>query len=145
GLIGVSDTSAAKVEQVTTITINNGYGGVPQLMFSVRYLNARAVTIRATVGTVGDSVVAQAVDPPPTTGLMTVESFQALEFRPACAAECPYIVYAPSIAVKAAPELPVEILGVEFSVPTLTTGMCAGSLDLSPGSSAKVGGMDPYL
>lgn len=83
--------------------------------------------------------------PPPSTALV-VDSFYVAEYRPACAFDCPYLVYVPVLKLREPTGvLTAEVLGVEFSIPTHTSGMCRGDRPFRPGAVHHLNGQFEYL
>jgi hypothetical protein len=75
-----------------------------------------------------------------------VDSFTVIEY-PVCrsASDCPYLLYAPLLKLREpTSKASAEVIGLEFTVPTKSIGMCVYSLRYGPGESAHVNGIDPY-
>jgi hypothetical protein len=111
---------------------------------TLRLLKSGTATLRVTLGSVSKSLVVDVGAVAPSTTALVVDSFTVIEY-PACATGCPYLLYAPLLKLREPTgKASAEVIGVEFTVPTKSIGMCAYSLRYGPGESAHVNGIDPY-
>lgn len=77
---------------------------------------------------------------------LAVDSFAVVEYRASCAFNCPYLVYAPLLRLREVTgRSAARVVGVEFTIPRHTTGVCRGLVEFAAGTSAHVNGIDPYL
>ena len=102
--------------------------------------------LRVRLGEVTDSVVLNVRPLPPALNVLVVDSFTVVEYREECAWACPYLIYAPLLKLREPTgNTFADVIAVEFSVPTQSTGYCTtGGLHFSSGLAAHVNYIDPY-
>jgi hypothetical protein len=116
-----------------------------QRQLTLRLLKSGTTTLRVTLGSVDRSFVFNVAAVAPSTTALVVDSFTVIEY-PACGSGsgCHYLFYAPLLKLREPTgKASAEVIGVEFTVPTKSTGMCSYSLRYGPGESAHVNGIDP--
>jgi hypothetical protein len=90
---------------------------------------------------------ARSSGPSPTSNgtLLAIDTFTVIEYRPACAWACPYLIYAPLIKLREPTgKASVEVVSVEYTLGSKTTGVCRGSVVYGPGSSSYLDGIYEY-
>jgi len=102
--------------------------------------------LRVRLGDVTDSVALNVRPLPPALNVLAVDSFTVVEYREQCAWACPYLIYAPLLKLREPTgRTYADVIAVEFSVPTMSTGYCTtGGLHFSGGLAAHVNYIDPY-
>jgi hypothetical protein len=116
-----------------------------QRQLTLRLLKSGTTTLRVTLGSVDRSFVFNVAAVAPSTTALVVDSFTVIEY-PACGSGsgCHYLFYAPLLKLREPTgKASAEVIGVEFTIPTKSTGMCSYSLRYGPGESAHVNGIDP--
>src|SRR5689334_12006282 len=77
--------------------------------------------------------------------LLAVDTFTVIEYRPVCVWACPYLIYAPLIKLREPTgKASVEVVSVEYTLGSKTTGVCRGSVLYGPGSSSYLDGIYEY-
>jgi len=72
---------------------------------------------------------------------LVVDSFTVVEYP-----QGSYLLYAPLLKLREPTgKTTVEIISVEFTLGSLTTGVCRGTILYAPGTSAHLNGIDDYL
>ena len=107
------------------------------------------VVLRVTLGTVTDSVILNVRPLPPLAlNILGVDSFRVLEYRVCPNGACPHVMYAHLLKLREQTgSSSADVIAVEYSVPTLSTGFCtagSGVVHYSAGLSAYVSYVDPY-
>jgi hypothetical protein len=93
-----------------------------------------------------DSAGSARPSPAVTGTALVVESFTVIEYRPLCSWACPYLIYAPLIKLhEPTGRATVEVVSVEFTLGSRTTGVCWGSVVYGPGISAYLDGVYEYV
>ena len=102
--------------------------------------------LRVRLGDVTDSVMLNVRPLPPALNVLAVDSFTVVEYREECAWACPYLIYVPLLKLREPTGTTfADVIAVEFSVPTMSTGYCTmGGLHFSGGLAAHVNSIDPY-
>lgn len=109
-------------------------------------IGAGTAVLRASIGGVSDSLVLKVLPVPPFSAALGVDSFTVIEYRAACAWDCPYLAYAPLLKLRVPGGSPVELRAVQFDVSTKSTGWCnVGQLQLNGGFAGHINAIDPYL
>lgn len=77
---------------------------------------------------------------------LVVDSFTVIEYRVSCAWACPYVAYAPLLKLREPTgKQGAEVISIEFTLGSKTTGACRGSVIYAAGSSAFLDGVYEYL
>jgi hypothetical protein len=144
--ISSTNDAVATVTKVTTIPIVSVAGKkANSLGLSVLLSTPGTTTLRATLAGHTASIVLTVEPVPPDSRALVVDSFAVVEYR-ACATDCPYLVYAPLLKLREPTGgAYVDVIAVEFNVPTMTTGLCTGHAAFAPGASEHVNHIHPYL
>ena len=143
-----SNTDVAVIRGVQTFDIDESTG--PSWRAGnvlVQRIGAGETTIRADLDGVTDSIRIRVQPFPVRPAALVVDTFTVLEYQATCAFNCPYLVYAPLLRLREPTGTSTAVVeAVEFSIPTKTTGLCTvDGLSFTPGLSAHVNGIDPYL
>jgi hypothetical protein len=136
----------ASVESKTVFEVRQSGTATSDAWFSLRLQSPGTTTIRVSLGDTTENLVLEAVDLPPATTSVIVESFAVLEYRAQCAWACPYLAYAPLLRLREATgNAAVEVVGLRVDVPGLTSGLCRGTIPIGPGEAQDVNRLDWYL
>ena len=129
--------------EVTYVQQPNG-SAVAEVSHLIAMLGTGAVTLRVRLGDVTDSVVVNVRPLPLVQNVLAVDSFAVIEFN-GCSG-CGTLSYAPLLKLREATGASfADVIGVEFRVPSLTTGYCRTSgMHFSSNLSAHVNYIDPY-
>jgi hypothetical protein len=146
--VRVGNAAVARVARSWTYTMTDVQSKVvtSELKSTIDLVSSGSTTIHVTLGAATDSITLQVASGPARTGALVVESFTVLEYRASCVWECPYLVYAPLLELRETTGTrQIEVVAVEFTMPTRTTGLCYTSRVYGPGVRAQVNGVEPYL
>lgn len=105
-----------------------------------------SAVLRVRLGDVTDSVVLNVRPLPLALNVLAVDSFTVLEYREECSWNCPYLIYAPLLKLREPTGTTfADVIAVEFSVPTMSTGYCTtGGMHYYSGLASHVNYIDPY-
>ena len=143
-----SDPSIADVSETGFVTTRDTRTGRTwkDLSVHVSFVSAGSVTLQATLGGASTSIQLRVQPQPSTSTALVVDSFTVVEYHPSCAWACPYLAYAPLLVLREPTgSSSVEVIAVEFTLGSMATGLCRGSLTYQPGMSAHLNGIDDYL
>jgi hypothetical protein len=140
-----SDPAVVSLE-LRTSAVRDAQGYTTHQLFPLLSLVAPGTaTVRVTLGGTTRTMDLHVAPLPPATSALVVDSFSVVEYRP-CDSGCSYLAYAPLLRLREPTGIyQAKVVGVEFSLGSLTTGMCRGSLPYSAGEAAHVNRIDPYL
>lgn len=143
-LIEVSDTTVARL----SVSSYGILGPVPRrdASFSVRFLKAGSVRVRARIGAVTDSLDFEVKPTPPPSEVIAVDSFAIVEFGAGCTTPCAYVAYAPVFRLRETTRAAAAtLLGVDLVVGPMRSELCETDVRFEPGAAHTIAGVDPYL
>ncbi|MFN0098388.1 MAG: hypothetical protein ACKVS7_06930 [Gemmatimonadaceae bacterium] len=107
----------------------------------LHFRSTGSVTLHASLGALRDSFSVAVQERPPLSAALGVESFEIVEYRVSCGSGCAHFYYVPTLEVRepTGGRL-VSIVGLEFGMPSWTTGLCGGNQLVPPNSRAIVAG-----
>jgi hypothetical protein len=146
--ISSSDDAVARLAQSYRYSLIPSFGADTVHILGVDFdLSAiGTTTFRARLGNLTDSLVVQVNPLPLSMQALVVDSFYVVEAHVACSFDCPYLVYWPVMRLREpSGNNYADVVAVDFSVPTLTTGLCKGRLRFANGSSDYVNYIRDYL
>ena len=118
-----------------------------ELQRVLRFVGPGTADVVVTLGDRSDTIRVFVRGTPTNNPALVVDSFTVVEYRVQCAGGgwCPYLLYAPLLKLREPTgATTVEIISVEFTLGSRTTGVCRGSIFYAPGTSAYVDGIDDY-
>jgi hypothetical protein len=145
--VQLSDARVAVVTASNTVTRRNT-NGVTTLESAptLRMVGAGVVVARVTMDGVSDSVSLKVNEV--VTGLfpLVVDSFRVVEYGVKCTGGCSFVAYAPLLRLREPTgNKSIEVVAVEFTMGSKSTGFCEGSVNYGPGMTAELNGIDDYI
>jgi hypothetical protein len=142
-----SDESVVAVVRATVFTLVVNGTTVRSLMNEIALVAPGTAVVRVSLQGVTDSVTIVVRPFELMSNALVVESFSVAEYRLTCSWACPYLAYAPLLKLREpSGKSPATVIGFEFSVPTLSTGLCSGGdVRYAPGEVEYLSGIDPFF
>lgn len=107
----------------------------------LRFGSTGTVTLHAALGALRDSFTVTVAERPALSNALVVDSFEIVEYRVSCGSGCAHFYYVPVLIVREPTETQlVSVIGVEFTMPSFSTGLCAGKAEVLPNSRMVVAG-----
>jgi len=141
-----SNSSVVQVAEARLVSMTDPRGRAWKELHQVlRYVGPGTADVVVTLGNRSYTIQVFVGATPTNKPALVVDSFTVLEFRVQCAWACPYLEYAPLLQLREPTgTTTVEIISVEFTLGSHTTGVCRGGVFYAPGTSAYVDGIDDY-
>ena len=142
----LSNEAVASVSELHPIDVQIGSTFVKQMQFRLTLLGPGTTILQIQVGEARNSVAFNVAPAPPPSHALVVDSFSVAEFRVTCSWNCPYLEYAPLLYLREPTgKTHVEAIGIEITIPTMTTGLCSGAVHFGPGASRLASQTYSYL
>lgn len=141
--LGSTTTAQVALEQSTLFdAIDPGTGDrTARRQPLLRFGSTGSVTLHASLGTLRDSFTVTVAERPALGTAVVVDSFEIVEYRVSCGSGCAHFYYVPTLDVReTSGRQVVSVIGLEFTMPSFTTGLCGGYQSVLPGSRMVVAG-----
>lgn len=145
----------ATVEIDTSVLVVDSIGTFPMTSNGVTYAQSRWVlrakrvgpsVVRVSIGGLTTSAQFESLPVNASGGPLTITSFRVVEYREACAWNCPYLMYAPLVELREVTGTAnASVRGMRIDIGEHTTGWCGGNtVDYRSGEQSQLIGFDPY-
>jgi len=146
--VSSSNSAVVQVAEARVVSMTDARGRTWKELYQVlHFVGPGTAEVAITLDSRSDNIQVSVGGTPTSKAALVVDSFTVVEYRVQCAGGgwCPYLLYAPLLKLREPTgTTTVEIVSVEFTLGSLTTGVCRGSVFYAPGSAAFVDGIDEY-
>jgi hypothetical protein len=146
--VSSSNSSVVQVAEARVVSMTDATGQTWKELYQVlRFVGPGIADVAVTLDGQSDNMQVSVRAVPTSQPALVVDSFTVVEYRTQCAAGgwCPYLLYAPLLKLREPTgKTTVEIISVEFTLGSHSTGVCRGSVYYAAGTSGFVDGIDDY-